>query len=63
MWKLLRQVDEDDGQLWKGREVLRNASLIPSVRTIVDSKLGVDLYRGSALLEHYRAFLLEGIWL
>ncbi|RWV79011.1 hypothetical protein GW17_00059924 [Ensete ventricosum] len=25
-----------------------NAALIPSVRTLVDSKLGVDLCRGSA---------------
>ncbi|RRT57833.1 hypothetical protein B296_00003788, partial [Ensete ventricosum] len=37
------------------------ASLIPSVRTLIDSKLRVDLYRGSALLEYYRGFLLQGI--
>ncbi|RWW76178.1 hypothetical protein BHE74_00015748 [Ensete ventricosum] len=27
----------------------------------MDSKLGVDLYRGSALLEHYRGSLLQCI--
>ncbi|RWW68796.1 hypothetical protein BHE74_00023651, partial [Ensete ventricosum] len=32
----------------KGNETPRNVALIPSVRTIADSKLGVDLYRGSA---------------
>ncbi|RWV86276.1 hypothetical protein GW17_00051846 [Ensete ventricosum] len=38
-----------------------NAALIPSIRTLADSKLGVDLYRVSALLEHYRGSLLQGI--
>ncbi|RWW80868.1 hypothetical protein BHE74_00010779 [Ensete ventricosum] len=27
---------------------VKNYALIPIVRTLVDSKLGVDLYRGSA---------------
>ncbi|RRT45702.1 hypothetical protein B296_00054932, partial [Ensete ventricosum] len=44
----------------EGHEAPRNASLIPSVRTLTDSKLGVDLCRGSALLEHYRGSLLQG---
>ncbi|RWW41371.1 hypothetical protein BHE74_00053149, partial [Ensete ventricosum] len=44
----------------EGHEAPRNASLIPSVRTLADSKLGVDLCRGSALLEHYRGSLLQG---
>ncbi|RWV83041.1 hypothetical protein BHE74_00048440, partial [Ensete ventricosum] len=39
----------------------RNAALIPSVRTFTDSKLRVNLYRGSALFEHYRGSLLQGI--
>ncbi|RRT44001.1 hypothetical protein B296_00048212 [Ensete ventricosum] len=39
----------------------KNVALIPSVRTFADSKLGVDLHRGSALLKHYRGSLLQGI--
>ncbi|RWW16988.1 hypothetical protein GW17_00019101, partial [Ensete ventricosum] len=45
----------------KGSEALRNTAPIPSVRTLIDSKLGVDLYRGSALLELYRGSLLQGL--
>ncbi|RWW62932.1 hypothetical protein BHE74_00029911, partial [Ensete ventricosum] len=45
----------------KGSETPRNAALIPSVRTLTDSKLEVDRYRGSALLEHYMGSLLQGI--
>ncbi|RRT45384.1 hypothetical protein B296_00029210 [Ensete ventricosum] len=43
--ELLGWLDEDDGWLWKGNEAPRNVALIPSVRTLADSKLGVDLYR------------------
>ncbi|RRT71256.1 hypothetical protein B296_00013250, partial [Ensete ventricosum] len=32
----------------KGSKAPRNAALIPSVRTLADFKLGIDLYRGSA---------------
>ncbi|RRT74577.1 hypothetical protein B296_00012586, partial [Ensete ventricosum] len=32
----------------EGQRDAKNVALIPSVRTLVDSKLGVDLYRGSA---------------
>ncbi|RWW48164.1 hypothetical protein BHE74_00045788 [Ensete ventricosum] len=48
LWKLLGRLDEDDGWLWKGSEAPRYTALIPSVRTLADSKLGVDLYRGSS---------------
>ncbi|RRT83856.1 hypothetical protein B296_00009109 [Ensete ventricosum] len=54
-------LDEDDKRLWKGSEAPRNATLIPSVRTFTDSKFGVNHYRGSALLEHYKGSLLQGI--
>ncbi|RRT63017.1 hypothetical protein B296_00027726 [Ensete ventricosum] len=37
----------------------KNAVLIPSVRTLIDSKLGGDHYRGSASLKLYRGFLLQ----
>ena len=37
----------------------KNAALIPGVRTLVDSKLGVDLFRGSASLELYRGSSLQ----
>ncbi|RWV95910.1 hypothetical protein BHE74_00051169, partial [Ensete ventricosum] len=49
----------------KGSEAPRNAALIPSVRTLPESKLGVDLYKGSALLEHCKGSLLQSIrpWL
>ena len=32
----------------EGQRDAKNAALIPSVRTLADSKLGVDLFRGSA---------------
>ncbi|RWV96852.1 hypothetical protein BHE74_00052946, partial [Ensete ventricosum] len=38
----------------EGQRVTKNVALILSVRTLVDSKLGVDLYRGSTSLELYR---------
>ncbi|RRT65797.1 hypothetical protein B296_00038772 [Ensete ventricosum] len=37
----------------------KNVALIPSVRTLVDSKLGGDHYKGSASLELYRGSLLQ----
>ncbi|THU43168.1 hypothetical protein C4D60_Mb00t02200 [Musa balbisiana] len=38
----------------EGQQDAKNAALILSVRTLTDSKLGVDLFRGSASLELYR---------
>ncbi|THU43167.1 hypothetical protein C4D60_Mb00t02190 [Musa balbisiana] len=32
----------------EGQRDAKNAAMIPSVRTLADSKLGVDLFRGSA---------------
>ncbi|RWV97807.1 hypothetical protein BHE74_00054461 [Ensete ventricosum] len=37
----------------------KNTALIPSVRTLTDSKLGGDDYRGSSSLELYRVSLLQ----
>ncbi|RRT54577.1 hypothetical protein B296_00033783 [Ensete ventricosum] len=37
----------------------KNTTLIPSVRTLVDSKLGSDHYRRSVSLELYRYSLLQ----
>ncbi|RWV81629.1 hypothetical protein GW17_00056932 [Ensete ventricosum] len=37
----------------------KNVALIPSVRTLVDSKLGGDHYKGSTSLELYRGSLLQ----
>ena len=37
----------------------KNAALIPGDRTLADSKLGVDLFRGSASLELYRGSSLQ----
>ncbi|RWV99005.1 hypothetical protein GW17_00038118 [Ensete ventricosum] len=37
----------------------KNVTLISSVRTLVDSKLGGDHYRGSTSLELYRGSLLQ----
>ena len=37
----------------------KNAALIPGVRTLADSKLGVDLFRGSTSLELYRDSSLQ----
>ncbi|RRT32448.1 hypothetical protein B296_00053442 [Ensete ventricosum] len=43
----------------EGQRDTKNAALIPSVRTLADSKLGGDHYRGSASLELYRGSLLQ----
>ena len=43
----------------EGQRDAKNAALIPSVRTLTDSKLGVDLLRGSASLELYRGSSLQ----
>ena len=37
----------------------KNVAMIPGDRTLVDSKLGVDLFRGSASLELYRGSSLQ----
>ncbi|RWW01741.1 hypothetical protein GW17_00035204, partial [Ensete ventricosum] len=39
----------------------KNVTLIPSIRTITDSKLEINLFRRSALMELYRGSLLLGI--
>ncbi|RWW69364.1 hypothetical protein BHE74_00023032 [Ensete ventricosum] len=45
----------------EGQRDAKNAALIPSVRTLADSKLSIgDLYRGSASLELYRGSSLLG---
>ncbi|RWW58923.1 hypothetical protein BHE74_00034173 [Ensete ventricosum] len=38
----------------EGERDAKNVALIPSVRTLTDSKLGGDLYRGLASLELYK---------
>ncbi|RWV92668.1 hypothetical protein BHE74_00011795 [Ensete ventricosum] len=43
----------------EGLRDTKNAALISSVRTIGDSKLRGDLYRGSASLELYRGSSLQ----
>ncbi|RWV81500.1 hypothetical protein GW17_00057076 [Ensete ventricosum] len=43
----------------KGQRDTKNIALIPSVRTLADSKLGGDYYRGSAFLKLYRGSLLQ----
>ncbi|RZR83070.1 hypothetical protein BHM03_00009618 [Ensete ventricosum] len=43
----------------EGWRDVKNVALIPSVRTLVDSKLGGDHYKGSASLELYRGSLLQ----
>ena len=43
----------------EGQRDAKNAALIPSVRTLADSKLGVDLFRGSTSLELYRGSFLQ----
>ncbi|RZR89687.1 hypothetical protein BHM03_00017449 [Ensete ventricosum] len=45
----------------EGQRDAKNATLIPNDRTLVDSKLGGDLYKGSASLELYRGSSLFGI--
>ena len=43
----------------EGQRDAKNAVLILGDRTLVDSKLGVDLFRGSASLELYRGSSLQ----
>ena len=43
----------------EGQRDAKNAALIPGGRTLADSKLGVDLFRGSASLELYRGSSLQ----
>ncbi|RWW37750.1 hypothetical protein BHE74_00057094 [Ensete ventricosum] len=43
----------------EGQRDVKNAALIPSIRTLADSKLGGDHYRGSASLQLYRDSLLQ----
>ena len=43
----------------EGQRDAKNAALIPGVRTLADSKRGVDLFRGSASLELYRGSSLQ----
>ncbi|RRT47235.1 hypothetical protein B296_00001922 [Ensete ventricosum] len=43
----------------KAQRDTKNAIMIPSVITLVDSKLGGDYYRGSTSLELYRDSLLQ----
>ena len=43
----------------EGQRDAKNAALILGVRTLADSKLGVDLFRGSASLELYRGSSLQ----
>ena len=43
----------------EGQRDAKNAAVIPGVRTLADSKLGVDLFRGSASLELYRGSSLQ----
>ena len=43
----------------EGQRDAKNAALIPGVRTLADSKLGVDLFRGSTSLELYRGSFLH----
>ncbi|RWV84176.1 hypothetical protein GW17_00054130 [Ensete ventricosum] len=43
----------------EGQRDTKNAAMIPSIRTVVDSKLGGDYYRGSASLKLYRGSLLQ----
>ncbi|THU72863.1 hypothetical protein C4D60_Mb04t16700 [Musa balbisiana] len=43
----------------EGQRDAKNIALIPSVRTLADSKLGVDLFRGSTSLELYRSSFLQ----
>ncbi|RRT61692.1 hypothetical protein B296_00006719 [Ensete ventricosum] len=38
----------------EGQRDAKNTTLISSVRTLTDSKLGDDLYRGSTSLKLYR---------
>ncbi|RWW40626.1 hypothetical protein BHE74_00053942 [Ensete ventricosum] len=44
----------------EGQRDAKNTALIPSVRTLTDSKLKGDLYRGSVSLELYKNSYLSG---
>ncbi|RRT55719.1 hypothetical protein B296_00008561 [Ensete ventricosum] len=43
----------------EGQRDAKNATLIPSIRTLADSKLRDDHYRGSTSLQLYRDSLLQ----
>ncbi|RRT77749.1 hypothetical protein B296_00008357 [Ensete ventricosum] len=43
----------------EGQRDANNATLIPSVRTLTDSKFAGDHYKGLASLELYRVSLLQ----
>ena len=43
----------------EGQRDTKNIAIIPNVRTLADSKLGVDLFRGLASLKLYRGFFLQ----
>ncbi|RWW48295.1 hypothetical protein BHE74_00045650 [Ensete ventricosum] len=43
----------------EGQQDAKNVALILSVRTLADSKLGGDHYRGSTSLELYRGSTLQ----
>ena len=43
----------------EGQRDTKNVAMIPCVRTLIDSKLGVDLFRRSASLELYRGSSLQ----
>ena len=43
----------------EGQRDAKNTARIPSVRTLADSKLGVDLFRGSTSLKLYRGSSLQ----
>ena len=43
----------------EGQQDAKNAALTPGVRTLADSKLGVDLFRGLASMELYRGSSLQ----
>ena len=54
LWELLWAVVEGRWMAVEGQRDAKNTALIPGVRTLADSKLGVDHFRGSASLELYR---------
>ena len=43
----------------EGQRDTKNVALIPGIKILADSKLGVDLFRGSASLELYRGSSLQ----
>ena len=43
----------------EGQRDAKNVALMLGVRTLADSKLGVDLFRGSTSLELYRGSSLQ----